>query len=83
MTKNDIQVMLADDHNIFREGLHALLSQEKDIKVVAGVSNGRDAVKGASRHKPDVIIMDIGMPDLNGIDATHQIVSGSSKTRSM
>jgi DNA-binding NarL/FixJ family response regulator len=57
------------------------LSKEKDIKVVAGVANGRDAVKGASHHEPDVIIMDIGMPDLNGIDATHQIVSGSCKTK--
>lgn len=81
MTGNAIHVILADDHHILREGLHALLMDEPDIKVVAEVSNGREAVAMAIRLEPDVIIMDIGMPDLNGIDATRKIVSHPCKTK--
>ena len=81
MTGNTIHVILADDHHILREGLHALLEHEPDIDVVAEVSTGHEAVKMTARLEPDVIIMDIGMPDLNGIEATRKIVSSSCKTR--
>jgi DNA-binding NarL/FixJ family response regulator len=70
-----IRVLLADDHNVLREGLCALLEQQPDVEVVADVADGRSAVRMAHQTKPDVIVMDIGMPDLNGIDATREIVS--------
>ena len=69
------RVLLADDHKIMRDGLHALLDAQPDIEVVAEAENGRKAVQLALEKKPDVIIMDISMPDLNGIEATRQIVS--------
>ena len=81
MTSDTIHVILADDHHILREGLHALLVHEPGINVVAEVSNGREAVTMAIRLEPDVIIMDISMPDLNGIDATRKIVSSPCKTK--
>jgi DNA-binding NarL/FixJ family response regulator len=81
MKEETIHVILADDHDILREGLRALLMHEPQIKVVAEVSNGREAVAMAERLEPDVVIMDIGMPDLNGIDATRKIVSSGCKTK--
>jgi DNA-binding NarL/FixJ family response regulator len=68
-----IRVLLADDHAILRQGLRALFEQEPDIVVVADVGNGRDAVQKALDLQPDVVVMDLSMPDLNGIDATLQI----------
>jgi DNA-binding NarL/FixJ family response regulator len=72
--KGKIRVLLADDHTVLRQGLRALLEAESDIEVVADVGNGRDAVLKARELSPDVVVMDIGMPDLNGIDATRQII---------
>ncbi len=69
-----IKVLIADDHRIVREGLKTLLEFETDIEVVGVVGNGREAVKIAKENKPEIIIMDISMPDLNGIDATRQIL---------
>lgn len=71
--KKKIRVLLADDHDIVREGLKSLLAMEPDVEVVADVSDGRTAVRMARELTPDVVVMDIGMPDLNGIDATRQI----------
>ena len=68
-----ISVLIVDDHQIIREGLRSLLEHEADIKVVGDASTGRAAVKLAGELWPDVIVMDVGMPDLNGIDATRQI----------
>ncbi len=70
-----IRILLADDHAIVREGLKSLLEREPDMKVVADVGDGRSAVKMALQEKPDLVIMDISMPDLNGIEATSQIIS--------
>jgi DNA-binding NarL/FixJ family response regulator len=64
-----IRVLLADDHAIIRDGLRALLQSVPDIEVVDAVGNGRTAVQRAIELKPDVVIMDIAMPDLNGIEA--------------
>jgi len=69
-----IKVVLADDHMIFRDGLHSLLDRQPDMEVVAEADNGRVALKHAKKLSPDVVIMDIGMSELNGIDATRQIV---------
>jgi DNA-binding NarL/FixJ family response regulator len=69
-----IRVLIADDHTLFRDGLRALLSSIPDIEVVGEASSGSEALRLASEHQPDVILMDIQMPDLNGIDATRQIL---------
>jgi len=69
------RVILADDHTIMREGLRGLLSGQRGVEVVAEAENGRAAVKLARKLAPDVVIMDIGMPDLNGIEATRQIAA--------
>jgi len=73
--KKRIRVLLADDHDIVRQGVKSLLACEPDIEVVADVADGRVAVRLTRELIPDVVVMDIGMPDLNGIDATRQIVS--------
>jgi two-component system, NarL family, response regulator NreC len=68
-----IKVLLADDHQIVRDGLRALLGAQDDMEVIAEAREGRTAVRLAEELSPDVIVMDISMPDLNGIDATRQI----------
>jgi len=76
-----IRIILADDHIILRHGLSKSLQMEKDMEVIAQANDGRTAVQLAQELSPDVIIMDIGMPDLNGIEATRQIVKNSPKVR--
>ena len=76
-----IRVLLADDHKILREGLRALLDQQPDMAVVGEVDNGRDAVRQVAELMPDVAIMDIGMPDLNGIVATKQIKADENEVQ--
>jgi two-component system response regulator NreC len=68
-----IRIILADDHTIVRHGLNKLLQQEEDMKVIAQASDGHSTVELTRELSPDMVIMDIGMPDLNGIDATQQI----------
>lgn len=63
------RVLLADDHAVMRDGLRALLGTDPDVEVVGAVGNGREAVRLALELKPDVIIMDVSMPELNGIEA--------------
>ncbi len=72
-----IRVLLADDHKIIRQGLRSLLEKQEDMKVVAEAEDGRDAVRLAAETAPDVVIMDVTMPDLNGAEATKQILSKS------
>lgn len=72
-TGKPLSVLLADDHRMLREGIRALLVQLPGVGSVADVSNGRDAVQVAIKDAPDIIVMDVAMPDLNGIDATRQI----------
>lgn len=68
-----IRILVADDHEIVRHGVRNLLESEADLEVVCDAESGRDAVKLAEKYKPDVAIIDLGMPDLNGMDATRQI----------
>ena len=75
------RILLADDHKILRQGLRTLLEQEKDIHVVGEADNGRTSVKLAGELAPDVVIMDVAMPDLNGIDATRRITESEPRTR--
>ena len=70
-----IKILLADDHRIMRDGLYALLKNEPDIEVVAEGNNGREAVEMSRKLKPNVVIMDMSMPGLNGIEATRQILA--------
>lgn len=75
-----IKVLVADDHPTFREGLCRLLQDEKDLEVVASSGDGESAVEEAKKHLPDVAIIDISMPKLNGIDAAKQIKEVSPNT---
>ncbi len=68
-----IKVLLADDHRIVREGIRALLEKSEKLEVIAEAENGREAVQLAKELYPDVILMDIAMPQLNGLEATLQI----------
>jgi DNA-binding NarL/FixJ family response regulator len=70
-----IKIILADDHKIVRQGLRTLLEKEPDIEVIAEADDGRMAVRLARELSPQVIIMDVGMPDLNGIEATRQVLA--------
>jgi DNA-binding NarL/FixJ family response regulator len=67
------RILLADDHRILRQGLRAMLAGERDFEVLAEAEDGRTAVEMAERLLPHVVVMDIGMPGLNGIEATRQI----------
>jgi two-component system response regulator NreC len=69
-----IRVILADDHTIVRHGLSRLIQQQEDMEVIAQAGDGHSTVELTRELSPDMVIMDIGMPDLNGIDATRQIV---------
>ena len=76
-----IRVFLADDHGVVREGLRAMLEVQDDITVVGEAANGREAVRLTQKLDPDVVLMDIAMPELNGIEAANQIRENCSSTR--
>ncbi|HZE11303.1 MAG TPA: response regulator transcription factor [Burkholderiales bacterium] len=76
-----VSVMLADDHAVVRDGLRALLEGGNDLQVVAVAGNGREAVSEALRLRPDIVIMDIAMPELDGVEATRRIVERCPETR--
>ncbi|HEX5109770.1 MAG TPA: response regulator transcription factor [Vicinamibacterales bacterium] len=75
------RILLADDHPIVRKGLRKVLEERREWSVVAEAGDGREAVRLAEQHKPDIAIIDIGMPLLNGIEATRQIVRKLPMTR--
>ena len=70
-----IKIVLADDHEIVRSGLRSMLEKQSRIEVIGEAKDGRTTVQLTEKLRPDVVIMDISMPDMNGIDATYQIVS--------
>lgn len=76
-----IKILLADDHQLMREGLKSLIEKQPDMEVVGDVSNGREAIDLAHKLQPDVIVMDIHMPELNGIEATQQIIRDTPKIK--
>ncbi len=75
-----IRVLLADDHSVVRKGLRMQLQQQEHFEVVAEATDGRQAVQLAETENPDVVIMDVAMPGLGGIEATAQIVKRNPKT---
>jgi two-component system, NarL family, response regulator NreC len=76
-----IRILIADDHVIIRSGLRLLLEQQPDFKVVAEANDGREALQMVSKFHPEVAILDVGMPQLNGIEATRQIVAEEPATQ--
>lgn len=81
MSDDVIRVLLADDHSVVRTGLKAVLGTARDISVVSEASNGREAVALAERVRPDVVVMDISMGDVDGLTATREIVAKGPSTR--
>lgn len=76
-----ITVLLADDHIVVRNGLSLLLKQSGVVKVVGEAGNGREAIELAAKLKPQVIVMDLGMPEVSGVDATRQILADQPAAR--
>ena len=78
---NRIRILLADDHTVVRQGFRAILGQQPDMDIVGEAGNGREVMKLAQQLTPDVIVMDVAMPELNGIEATRRITSTIPGTR--
>jgi two-component system, NarL family, response regulator NreC len=76
-----IRVVIADDHTLFRQGIRTLIAAETDIEVVAEASNGGEAVDRAAETRPDVVLMDIGMPGFSSFEATRQIRKNRPETK--
>src|SRR5260370_32357815 len=74
------RVLLAEDHNLIRHGLRLVIEQQPDLSVVGEAGDGRQAVSLAASLKPNVAVLDIGMPNLNGVEAAKQITEGESGT---
>lgn len=76
-----VKILFADDHQIVREGLARLIDREKDLKIVAEADNGRDAVRLAKEIKPDLIVLDLKMPVMDGTTAAIEILKGNSNAK--
>ena len=76
-----IRVVLVDDQEMVRKGLSMLLSNEDDIEIVAEAANGREGIETITRHRPDVVLMDVQMPELDGLEATRVLLEESTTSR--
>jgi two-component system, NarL family, response regulator NreC len=76
-----IRILLADDHAVVRHGFKMILSEQPDMEIVGEAGNGREAIELAGRLKPDIVVMDVAMPELNGIEATRRIADSVPHTR--
>ena len=76
-----IRILLADDHSVVRQGFRMILGAETDMQIVGEAANGREAVELAERLRPDVVVMDVAMPELNGIEATRRLAESSPRSR--
>jgi len=73
-----VTILIADDHRLFRDGLRTLLEAQKDVSVIGETTDGSETVAAAAELKPDIVLMDVSMPGLNGIEATRRILSASA-----
>lgn len=81
MTQKAIRILLADDHSLVRQGFRRILEAHPDLEIIGEASDGREAVEQTAELQPDVVVMDVAMPGLNGIEATRQICETSPRTR--
>ncbi|MGJ5820351.1 response regulator [Paludibaculum fermentans] len=81
MTSKKISILLADDHSVVRQGFRRILESQADMEIVGEASNGREAIERATTLSPDVVVMDVAMPELNGIEATRRLMESSPRTR--
>jgi DNA-binding NarL/FixJ family response regulator len=76
-----LRILLADDHAVVRQGFRRILESQPDMEIIGEAGNGREAVELAEKLTPDLIVMDVAMPELNGIEATRRLKDGSPRTR--
>lgn len=76
-----ITVLLADDHSVVRQGFRHILENEADMEIIGEAGNGREVVELGTRLAPDIVVMDVAMPELNGIEATRRLTAASPRTR--
>ncbi|HLY18753.1 MAG TPA: response regulator transcription factor [Bryobacteraceae bacterium] len=79
--REKIRILLADDHAVVRQGFKMILAAQPDMEIVGEAGNGREALELAGQCQPDVVVMDVGMPELNGIEATRRLADLSPRTR--
>ena len=76
-----IRILLADDHNVLRQGMAQVLEMQPDMTVIAQAQNGREAIQLAQQHRPTIVLLDINMPEVDGVEAARAIVSTLSETK--
>jgi two-component system, NarL family, response regulator NreC len=81
LSEHTIKILLADDHTIVRQGLKLILSAHPDMEVIGEAANGREAVELAQKLRPDVVLMDVAMPDWNGIEATRRLIGANGRIK--
>lgn len=81
MNPKKISILLADDHSVVRQGFRRILESQADMEIVGEAANGREAIERATKLLPDVVVMDVAMPELNGIEATRRLMEASPRTR--
>jgi DNA-binding NarL/FixJ family response regulator len=82
MSSNPIRILSVDDHPLFRNGIAALLATQQDMTLVAEASNGKEAIQQFRAHRPDITLMDLQMPEVNGLDAMLRSAMSSPKPES-